>query len=84
MFSKNIYLAIAVFMFVLLAIVYFQNVAYWGSFMVFLFDSSGGSLPQYMWPLVLIAAIFGASATLYIQKLMDDMDVDNQSGGLNI
>ncbi len=85
MFSKNVYLIVALAMFVLLSIVYFENMTYGTTGIVFLFDVSGSaSIANYIWPLALISGVLGASVTIYIQKLMEDMSVDEQAGGLNI
>ncbi len=85
MFSKNVYLVLALTMFVLLAIVYFENVTMGASGMVFLWDTSASAyVSDYLWPLALISGVMGASITIYIQKLMEDMSVDEQAGGLNI
>lgn len=82
MFGKNLYLSVAIFMMFLLAIIFFQNAADGGSYVVFLFST--WTMTQYIWPVSIIAGVMGAAITLYIQKLMEDMDVDQQSGWLNI
>lgn len=81
-FGKNVYLVVSVLLFIPLVVIYFQNVTY-GTFMVFLTNLNAG-FSSYFWPLIMIAAGFGSALTLYIQKMLEDMDVDQQSGWFNI
>jgi hypothetical protein len=54
MIPKNVYLTLAIILFVPLVVVYFQNVAYGTSILVF-FGDVNGSLVTYFRPLVLLS-----------------------------